>query len=52
MQQHLKQKSSDEISDDFCFTIARLKVQFLLEFYFDFIPYGNCAFAQLFCCFV
>ena len=25
-------------------SFSRLKVQFLYEFYFDFIPYGNCAF--------
>ena len=30
-------------SDGFYFTFARLKVQFLLEYNFDFIPYWNCA---------
>lgn len=29
-------------------SFSRLKVQFLYEFYFDFIPYGNCAFCAVF----
>ncbi|HIZ02821.1 MAG TPA: hypothetical protein H9727_00880, partial [Candidatus Borkfalkia avistercoris] len=29
-------------------SFSRLKVQFLYEFYFDFIPYGNCAFPRAF----
>ena len=31
-------------------SFSRLKVQFLYEFYFDFIPYGNCALSVVFCC--
>ena len=29
-------------------SFSRLKVQFLYEFYFDFIPYGNCALRRSF----